>query len=346
MHPSCAYNAAKRRIVSVPIPRLPVGMRRRYASTPSSSKGRFSRRRLFRQSRIPAQSPAQPPHAINPVVSILAPEGMHGVEYSGLSNIGQFPDTQDAADPDAFILPQSSNALASGEPYMTGGLFYEPTPPPPSPSPAQDQHASENLSRTPTPDNMELTDQPCISYEESVFSEDIEDEYMLEDGEDTEVPTAEVFGDEGQMALQQDWWSLPAQFEPKGRSEGSHSLNAPYAGPMSVSPVFEATPPTIEASAPVIEHASPSPIPEPGSPIIEHGSPFPSPPGAFSPPPAPTPTPSPRAATRRAPTRAKSRKRTTVPKGKNTPPPPPRRRKASSPPKDIRRSNRIAKLKE
>ena len=321
-----SYNAAKRRMVSVPIPSLPVGMRRRYASTPSS---RVSRRRLFRQSRIPAQSPAQPSLAINPAVSILAPEGMPGVEYSGLSNIGQFPDTQDAADPDAFILPQSSDALASDKPYMTGGLFHEPTPPPPSPSPAQDQHASENLSRTPTSGDMELTDQPCTSYEESVFSEDMEDEYELEDGEDAEVPTAELFGDEGHMALEQDLWSLPGQFEP-----------APHAGPMSVSPT---TPPTIEAPAPVIEHASISPIPEPGSPVIEPGSPFPSPPGAFSPPPAPTPTPSPKAATRRAPTRAKSRKRTKAPRG---PPPPPRRHKAFSPPKDIRRSNRIAKLKK
>ncbi|MCJ1345891.1 hypothetical protein MMC31_004100, partial [Peltigera leucophlebia] len=112
------YNAAKRRMVSIPAPRLPVGMRRRYTA-PTTPHARSLRCSLFRRSRIATQSPAQPSPPINPVVSTLAPEGMPGVEYSGLSHAGQFPDTQDAADPDAFILPRSSNALALGAAYMT-----------------------------------------------------------------------------------------------------------------------------------------------------------------------------------------------------------------------------------
>lgn len=340
------YNAAKRRMVSIPIPRVPVGMRRHYPSTPSSAQGRSWRRRFSRQSRVPAQPTAQQSQAINPVVSILAPEGMSGVEYCGLSGIGQFPDTHDAVDPDAFILPHSPDALASGVPYMTGGLFHTPTSPPHSPVTVQDQPASENLNGALTPDAMELTDQPCI-YEESVFSEDIEDEYVVED-RNNKVPTAELFRDEGHMELEQDWWSFPGQFEPKSPSEASSSLTAPHAGPMGVSPVFETTPPTIEAAAPVIEHASPSTSP---SPSPEPGSPFPSPPGSFPPPPAPPPTPSPKAATHSVPMQAKSRKgarapKKAMPKGKNPPSPPPCKRKASSPPKDVRRSNRIANLKK
>lgn len=85
---------------------------------------------------------------INPVVSILAPEWMPGVEFSGLSDVGKFPDRQDAADPDDFVLPRSSNILALGAPYITGGLFHEPTPPPHSPRPVQEVPNSENLRGT------------------------------------------------------------------------------------------------------------------------------------------------------------------------------------------------------
>ena len=124
------------------------------------------------------------------VVSILAPEGMPGVEFSGLAGIGQVPDRRDEPDPDAPILPRSSNFLASDAPYMTGGLFRELSPPPPSPRPVPEVPASENLVDAVTPDYVELTEQPCISYEESVFSEDIEDEYMAEENEASQVATA------------------------------------------------------------------------------------------------------------------------------------------------------------
>ena len=343
------YNAAKRRMISIPVPRLPVGMRRRYAAPPTPH-ARSWRRRLFRQSGGPLQSPAQSSQPINPVVSSLAPDGMPGVEYSGLSNIGQFPDTQDAADPDAFIYPQSSNALASDAPYMTGGLFYEPTPPPPpSPSPAQDQPASDNLAGSPTSDDIELTEPPCICYAESVFSEDFVDEYVAEDGDEAKVPTTELFEDDGgHMGLQEDFWFLPGQFEPH--------LPRRASVPTSASPVIETAPQTVEAPAPVIEHASPSPSP---SPTIEPGSPLPSPPGAFPlPPPLPgRPTLSPHSPTKaiaRQEGAKKSRKRKTAPGAnnkmaksqKNPPPAPPQTRKASSPPKDVRRSNRIAGLKK
>lgn len=217
------YNAAKRRIVSIPVPRLPIGMRRRYAAPPPATPhARSWRRRLFRQPRVPIQSPAQVLQPINPVTSILAPDGMPGVEYSGLSNAGQFSDTQDAADPDAFILPRPSGALTSGAIYMTGGLFHEPTPTPPSPSPAQVQPAS---SDNPTPSEIELAEEPCIAYEESVFSEDIEEDYVVEDGDDVEVPTAELFKEDGEhMELEQDFWFLPGHFEPRLSSEASRRL--------------------------------------------------------------------------------------------------------------------------
>ncbi|MCJ1346470.1 hypothetical protein MMC31_004687 [Peltigera leucophlebia] len=347
------YNAAKRRMVSIPVPRLPVGMRRRYAA-PTTSHARSWR--LSRRSRIAVQSPAQSSPPINPVVSALAPEGMPGVEYSGLSNACQFPDTQDAADPDAFILPRSSNALALGAVYMTGALFHEPTPPPPAPSPVQDQPASKNLSGIPYPDAMELTEQPCVCYEESVFSDDIEDEdeYEVEDGNNTRVPTAELFKEDAEhMELEEDFWSLPGQFEPRIPSEVSRSLTNPQAIPTSASPVFETAPPNIEATAPVIEHASPATI-------IEPESPLPTPPGAFPLPPLPSgrPTPSPpppsKAIARQG--AKKSRKRKTA-RGANKmakshvnhplplPPPPPQLKlRASSPPKGVRRSNRIAEL--
>lgn len=149
------YNVAKRRMVSIPVPRLPVGMRRRYAAL-QTPHARSWRCRWLRQPRLPLQSPAQSSQSINPVVSGLALDGMPDVEYSGLSNVGQFLDTQDVADPDAFICPRSSDVLASGVPYMTGGLFHEPNPPPPlSPRPAQNHSASTNLTGPPTPDDIE-----------------------------------------------------------------------------------------------------------------------------------------------------------------------------------------------
>lgn len=47
-------------------------------------------------------------------------------------------------------------------------------------------------------------------------SEDIEDEYMVEDRDNTKVPTAELFkDDEGHMELEEDFWSLPGQFKPR-----------------------------------------------------------------------------------------------------------------------------------
>lgn len=56
---------------------------------------------------------------------------------------------------------------------------------PPSPSPAQDQPASDNLAGPPTPDGIEFTEQPSNCLVESVFPEDIEDEFVVEDGDDT-----------------------------------------------------------------------------------------------------------------------------------------------------------------
>lgn len=346
------YNAAKRRMVSIPVPRLPVGMRRRYAPPPTL-QSRSRQRRSFWQSRFPARSPAQSLQPINPAVSILAEEGIPGVEFSGLSDVGKIPDRQDAPDPDAFVLPYSSDALASGAPYMTGALFHEPTPPPPSPSPMQEVPVSKNLSGTPTPDDMELTEHPCISYEESVFSEDIEDEYLAEDNKANQVTVAQFFGDEGPMELEEDLWSLPGQFETQSLRKASTSLDDPnQTGPTSASPISETASHISEATALVIEHVSPI-IVETGSPATDPGSPHPSPPGSFSPPPSPIPqdrlTPSPpplKTPNRQA---GKSRKRKAAPGAKaaempkSKTPLAPRKR---SPAKPTRKSNRIAEFKD
>ena len=237
---------------------------------------------------------------------------------------------------------------------MTGALFHEPSPSPPSPSPASDEPAPGASRETPTSDEMELSEQSCVSYEESVFSEDIEDECAVEEGETTNTPTDELFkDDEGHMELEQDFWSLPGQFEKHGPSQASSSLTNPQAVPTSVSPVFETAPLSIEATAPVIEHASSSPISEPESPVTRLSSPILSPPGTFSPPPRPggpnLSPPPPLAVARQG---AKSRKHKVVngikiAKSQETPPPPPPpRRIASSPLKDARRSNRIAESKK
>ncbi len=340
------YNAAKRRMVSIPAPRLPVGLRRRYAPAPTPQDRRRQRRSFWQ-----SINSAQPLQAVNPVASILAPDGMPGVEYSGLSNVGGFPDTQDSADPDAFVYSRSFGDVASDAPYMTGALFREPTPSPPISRPTQDEPAPENCSETATLDGMEPAEQPCLSYEESVFSEDIEDEYVMEDGDGTNVPTAEPFkADEGHMELEQDFWSLPGRFEQHSPSQASSSLTNPQAVLTSASPVFETAPLTAEVPAPVTEHGSPPPslVIESESPVTRLGSPILSPPGSFSPPPRPgRPTPSPPPPKAVARQGVKSRKRKEAPgfkmaKSQDLPPPPPEKRKASSPPKNVRRSNRIA----
>ena len=197
--------------------------------------------------------------AVNPVGSIPAPDGMRGVEYSGLSNVGAYPDRQDSLDPDAFVYSRSFGDLASGAPapYMTGALFREPTSSPQSPRLTQNVAASENCSETATPDEIELAEQRCLSYEESIFSEDIEDEYVMEDGDDANVPTAELFkGDEGHMEPGQDFWPIPGRFEYHGPSHATSSLSNPQVVLMSPDPVVETASLTAEATAPVTEHAS------------------------------------------------------------------------------------------
>lgn len=238
------YNAAKRRMVSVQVPRLPVGMRRRYAPQ-QNQQIRSRKHRPLQQPRVPALPPALPTtqslQPTNTVVSTLAPGGMPGVEYSGLSDIGKSPDTLDAADLDAFVLPWSSDTLASGAPFMTGGLFHEPTLPP---GPLHEDPAAENLIVTLAPEEVELIEQRWISYDESVsgFSNDsAEEKCLVEDKEANRVATAKPFRDEGQMELDEDWWSLPAQSsEPQSPNKASTNLADPdQVGPMSASPVFE-----------------------------------------------------------------------------------------------------------
>lgn len=127
---------------------------------------------------------------------------MLGVELSGLSGVGQVPGRLDEPDPDAFIISRSCNLLTSGAPYMTSELFHKPALPSPSPRPVQEVPTSESLVDAPTPNYVELTEQRCISYEESVFSEDIKDEYMAEDIGANQVASVQLFRDEGPRELQ------------------------------------------------------------------------------------------------------------------------------------------------
>lgn len=136
------------------------------------------------------------------MASVLAPDGMPGVEHREIFGNGAFPDRQDSVDPCAFVYPGSLGDAALAAPYMTYALFHEPTPP---------SHTPEASRETTAPDEIE---ESYLFYEESGFPEDIEDEYAVEERKNTEVPTVELIkGDEeGHMEPEQDFWSLPGQF--------------------------------------------------------------------------------------------------------------------------------------
>lgn len=114
------YNAAKRRMVSVP--RLPVGVRRRYAPSPQS-QGRSRQYHSFWQRRKPKQS-SHSPYAI---ASALPSNGMEGVEYSVVSEVPSIPNCVDTVTSDSCLTPPNSHDLASELPRMTAALYMEPS---------------------------------------------------------------------------------------------------------------------------------------------------------------------------------------------------------------------------
>lgn len=115
------YNAAKRRVVSVP--KLPVGVRRRYALSPQS-QGRSRQRHSFQQRRIPEQSSPSP----NAVASALSSDGMEGVELSVVSEATPIPVGIDTVASDSHHHSPTSHSKASDLPRMAGALFVEPSP--------------------------------------------------------------------------------------------------------------------------------------------------------------------------------------------------------------------------
>ena len=195
------YNAAKRRMVSV---RVPSQSHRRYARSPAS-QGRGRQRRYFWQYKTPEQSSQSP----RPVASTVSPEGMEGIEYSA-------PPSPVVSDSHFHL--STSHALPSDIPRMTGALPHEPSPSSCLPGLEQDQPATSPLSGASTPVKMEPAEERIISYEESVLSDDLDDDDVLSamEGKDV-VGVAELFSKDNRQSdstcleLERDW-SLQTKF--------------------------------------------------------------------------------------------------------------------------------------
>lgn len=197
------YNAAKRRMVSV---RVPSQSRRRYVPSPTS-QGRSRQRRYFWHRQRQEQLP-QPPEPVAPTVS---PDEMEGIE----SSVPPSPVVSDSH----FHL-STPHGLASDVPRMTGALPHVPFPSSCDPSPERDQPATSPSSSTSILVQMEPTEERIISYEESVCSDDLEDDDMVSvmEGKDGNR-VAELFSkdnkqsDSACMELERDW-SLQNKFAP------------------------------------------------------------------------------------------------------------------------------------
>lgn len=197
------YNAAKRRMVSV---RVRSQSPRRYMQSPTS-QGRSRQRRYFwhhtRQEQLP-QSP-------EPVAPTVSPEEMEGIEFS----VPPSPAVSDSH----FHL-STSHGLASDVPRMTGALPYVPSPSSCDPSLEQDQPATSPSRGASILVQTEPTGERIISYEDSVFSDDLEDDDVVStmEGEDVNR-VAELFSKDNEqsdsacMELERDW-SLQNKFAP------------------------------------------------------------------------------------------------------------------------------------
>lgn len=193
------YNAAKRRMVSV---RVPSQLHRRYTKSPTS-QGRSRQRRYFWQRKRPEQ-PSQSPR---PVASTLSPEGMEGIEYSA-------PPSPVVSESHFHL--STSHDLPLDVPRMTGALPFEPSPSSYVPTQEQDHPATSPLSGAPILVEMEPVEEPAeeriISYEESVFSDDLDDDDVVPAKKCKDIiGVAELFSkDNGQsdsisLELERDW---------------------------------------------------------------------------------------------------------------------------------------------
>lgn len=205
------YNAAKRCMVSVPSRIVAVPSQSHHRHAPSStSQGRSRQRRHFWQYQRPEQLSQRP----KPVASPVSPDGMEGIEHS----VPPSPISSDS-----HFNFSTSHGLASDVPIMTGAF---PKEPPPS------SFVTSPLSGAPTPVQMEPTEERITSYEESVFSDDLDDEDVLSvmDGKDVNE-VAELFSkdyrqsDSTCMELERDW-SLPNN--PASNTKHSRQGDSPH----------------------------------------------------------------------------------------------------------------------
>lgn len=190
------YNAAKRRMVSV---RVRSQSHRRYMHS-STSQGRSRQRRYFwhhtRQERLP-QSPEQ-------VAPTVLPDEMEGIE----SSVPPSPEVSESH----FHL-STSHGLASDVPRMTGALPYVPSPSSCDSTMEQDEPATSPSRGASILVQTEPTGERIISYEDSVLSDDLEDDDTVSLMESKDVSrVAELFSkdiyeqsDSACMELERDW---------------------------------------------------------------------------------------------------------------------------------------------
>lgn len=220
------YNAAKRRIVSV---RAPSQSHRRYIPSPTS-QGRSRQRRYFWHRKRQEQL-SQSPEPVAPVAPTVPLDEMEGIETSG-------PPSPVVSDSHFHL--STSHGLASDVPRMTGALPHVPSPSSCDPSLEQDQRATSPPSGASIPIQMNPTGERIISYEESVLSDDLEDDDMVSVMEGKGVNrVAELFSknneqsDSACMELERDWslqnkFAPPASFAESRPTEHLRLGNSPH----------------------------------------------------------------------------------------------------------------------
>lgn len=197
------YNAAKRRMVSV---RVPSQSHPRYVPPPTS-QGRSRQRRSFWHHKRREQLSQSP----EPVAPTVSPDEMEGIEFS-------VPPSPVVSDSHSHL--STSHGLASSVPRMTGALPYVPSPSSCDPSLEQHQPATSPSSASSILVQLEPTGERIISYEESVSSDNLEDDDVVSIMEGKDVNrVAELFSTDNEqsdpacMELERDW-SLQNKFAP------------------------------------------------------------------------------------------------------------------------------------
>lgn len=189
------YNAAKRRMVSV---RVRSHSHRRHMQSPTSQARSRQRRYFWHRTR--QEQLAQSPEPVAPTELL---DEMEGIE----STVPSSPEVSDSH----FHL-STSHGLASDVPRMTGALPYVPSPSSCDPSMEQDQPATSPSRGASILVQTEPTGERIISYEDSVLSDDFEDDDVVSITEGKDVNrVAELFSKDNEqsdsacMELEPDW---------------------------------------------------------------------------------------------------------------------------------------------